>query len=115
MSSIPLTISSLNRQTIETITGNMLGDGGLFLSNIKRTGKNFNDFPISGNARYGMTMSVKNKNYLESLYNKTYFQFSSTGIKPYPNISLPQNKSKEIQQYQFYTRSLPLFTSLHNI
>jgi hypothetical protein len=62
-----------------------------------------------------MTMDVYYLNYLTHLFDKIYGQYSSTGIKGYPNIMLPQHKGKEIVQYHFSTRSHSLFTALHNL
>jgi formate hydrogenlyase subunit 3/multisubunit Na+/H+ antiporter MnhD subunit len=110
MASIPGIITSLPRATLETITGNLLGDGGIQYSNFKRDGK------VSGNARYGMTMAAAVFNYMNDLFNSTYAQFSTlTGLTPYPNIDLRQYEGQSVTQYHFDTRSLPLFTALHSI
>lgn len=60
-------------------------------------------------------MNTYSLNYLNDLYKKVYSQFSSSGLHPYPNIMLPKHSDKTITQYSFSTRSLPLFTELHNI
>lgn len=98
--------NTIPKSTLHTITGNMLGDGSI------RFNKNNN---LIGEAKYAMTMDVYSLNYLNHLFDKIYSQYSSTGIKGYPNIMLPQHKGKEIIQYHFSTRSHPLFTVLHNI
>lgn len=97
---------TIPKSTLHIITGNMLGDGSI------RINKNNN---LIGEAKYTMTMDVYSLNYLNHLFEKIYGQYSSTGIKGYPNIMLPQHKGKEIIQYHFTTRSNPLFTALHNI
>lgn len=107
MSSVPTVLLSLPRATLETMTGNMLGDGSVSYPNFARNGK------ASGNARFAMTMSAKAYHYLLSLANGVYSQFSSYVLKPYPNLSLPQHAGKVVTQYYFQTRSLPVFTALH--
>lgn len=62
-----------------------------------------------------MTLSIKGYNYLVDLYTSIYAKYSSKGLYPYPNISLPQHKDKTITQYSFTTRSNPLFTALHEV
>jgi hypothetical protein len=107
--SLSFILLSIPRTTLETITGNMLGDGSIGFSNASRDGQS------TGNARYAMTMSVKVFDYLSNLYNTTYAQYSNTGLKPYPNVILPQHVGKSVTQYGFYTQSLPIFTELHSI
>lgn len=102
MSSVPTVLLSLPRATLETMTGNMLGDGSVSYPNFARNGK------ASGNARF-----AKAYHYLLSLANGVYSQFSSYVLKPYPNLSLPQHAGKVVTQYYFQTRSLPVFTALH--
>ena len=107
--SMPALVAALPQNTLETITGNLLADGGISYSNLKRDGK------ITGNARYSMTMAATAHFYILQLFNNTYAQYSSTGLIPYPNITLPQHVGKEISQYRFNTRSLSLFSQLHSI
>lgn len=107
VTNVPIVLSSLSRKSLETMTGNMLGDGSVSYPNFARNGK------ASGNARFAMTMSVKAHDYLLSLANGVYSQFSDYVLKPYPNVSLPQHTGKVITQYYFQTRSLPVFTALH--
>lgn len=87
----------------------MLGDGSVGYPNFARNGK------ASGNARYSMTMSAAAQGYITSLYNNVYAQYSITGVKPYPNVTLPQHVGKQVTQYTFNTRSLPVFTALHTL
>lgn len=107
MSSVPAVLLSIPRATLETMTGNMLGDGYVGYPNHGRDGK------ASGNARFAMTMSAKAYGYLLSLANGIYGQFSTYVLKPYPNLLLPQHAGKTVTQYHFQTRSLPVFTALH--
>jgi LAGLIDADG DNA endonuclease family/Proton-conducting membrane transporter len=109
LSTLPMILSSIPKETLETMTGNMLGDGHMRYSNLARDGK------ASGNARYEMTMSILAYNYMLELFKNTYAQFSSSGLKPYPNILLPHHVGKLVTQYHFSTRQLPLFTILHSI
>ena len=75
--SIPAIISTLPRSTIETMTGNLLGDGGIHYPNLKRNGK------ATGNARFGMTMAAAVHNYISTLFNSVYAQYSTpTGLHP---------------------------------
>lgn len=88
----------------------MLGDGSIRYPNLRRDGK------AQGNARYEMSMSAKAYGYMQSLFESTFAQFSGPlGLRPYPNLSLPQNRGKEVTQYYFSTRMLPIFTALHSI
>lgn len=103
MTNVPVVLSMLSRKSLETMTGNMLGDGSVGYRNGK----------ASGNARFAMTMSVKAHDYLLYLANGVYSQFSDYVLNPYPNVSLPQHAGKVITQYYFQTRSLPVFTALH--
>lgn len=109
-SALPPILASMSRKDLETITGNMLGDGSIRFPNLRRDGE------ARGNARYEMTMSAKVYAYLQSLYDTTYAQFSGqTGLLPYPNVSLPQHLGKVVTQFYFCTRMLPIFTALHSI
>lgn len=94
---------TVSKQTLYTITGNMLGDGSINRGRGKGAGK------------YSMTMDAYSLNYLTHLYQKIYGQYSGTKIKGYPNLSLTQHKDKQITQYQFSTRTHLLFTALHDI
>ena len=62
-----------------------------------------------------MTMDTYSLNYLNHLYENVYKQFSSSGLYLYPNLKLPQHLGKTITQYSFYTRTHPLFSSLHEL
>jgi hypothetical protein len=63
VASIPAILLTVPRRTLETFTGNMLGDRSVRYSNFSR------DRKVSGNARYNMTMSVVGYEYLVTLYN----------------------------------------------
>jgi LAGLIDADG DNA endonuclease family/Proton-conducting membrane transporter/NADH-Ubiquinone oxidoreductase (complex I), chain 5 N-terminus len=106
---LPTTLLILPNETLETITGNMLGDGSIRCVYDKETKK------LRGNARYGMTMKAESYNYMLGLYDKIYKNYSTTGLIPYPNPQLMRHKNKKILQYTFQTKSLPLFTDLFNI
>ena len=58
---LPAALLTVSRSTLETFTGNMLGDGSIQYPNFSR------DKRITGNARYAMTMSSKVHDYLLSL------------------------------------------------
>jgi hypothetical protein len=105
---LPAIISDLPKETLHIITGNMLGDGSI-------TRKLSNKGKIIGNAKFGMTLDVYSLNYITHLYKKVYEQFSSSGLYPYPNVKLEKHLGKTVSQYSFTTKSLPLFTTLHNI
>lgn len=75
----------------------------------KRNGK------ASGNARYEMTMAAAVHYYISVLFNIVYGQYSASGLKPWPNLLLPQHADKMVSQYHFNTRSIPLFTALHSL
>ena len=107
--SLPAILLALPRKTLETMTGNMLGDGSIGYPNLGRDGE------PKGNARYGMTMSAKVKAYLQSLFDTIYAQYSNSGLHPYPNVNLPQHANKAVTQYMFNSRSLPIFTALHKL
>lgn len=100
--SVPAILLDLPRHELETFTGNMLGDGSIRKLNVPQA-----------NARYGMTMGVKSHVYLVHLYNTIYAKYSSSGIKAYPNPSLPQHTGKTPTQYHFETKVSPIFTALH--
>ncbi|MBW5719173.1 hypothetical protein GQQ29_26445 [Klebsiella pneumoniae] len=106
---MPTALLALPRHTLEVITGNMLGDGSVRYPNFSRDGR------ITGNARYSMTMSTKAYEYILQLFNSIYSQFSSSGLRPYPNVDLPQHAGKTVTQYHFDTRSLVLFSVLHSL
>lgn len=100
---------SIPKETLHIFTGNMLDDGAIQYKKVFKNGK------VTGNAKFGMTMDTYSLNYLNNLYQTVYGQFSSSGLRPYPNIKLPQHLGKSVTQYSFNTRSILLFTSLHNI
>jgi LAGLIDADG DNA endonuclease family len=102
---------SIPKETLEIITGNLLGDGSL-----RRPKPNTRiGLESEAKASFSMTLSVKGYNYMVYLYDKVYAQFSSSGIHAYPNISLPQHKDKIVTQYSFTTMRTPLFTALHDL
>jgi hypothetical protein len=106
---LPPILYTIPKETLHIITGNMLGDKSIQYNNISIKSK------PKGKAKYGMTMDTYSINYLNHLYENVYGQFSLSGIHPYPNTKLPQHSNKIVTQYNFNTRSLPLFTELHNI
>ena len=55
---LPPIIYTVPREHLETITGNMLGDGSIRPGSVTRDGV------VTGNARYGMTMMASSKDYL---------------------------------------------------
>jgi hypothetical protein len=55
---LPPIIYTVPRKHLETITGNMLGDGSIRPGSVTRDGV------VTGNARYGMTMMASSKDYL---------------------------------------------------
>ena len=71
-------IQSISTLALQTITGNMLGDGHISLSKNNKTG-----------GKYSMTMDVYSLNYLNHLDQMVYSQFTDTKIYAYPNILLP--------------------------
>ena len=73
--SIPITISELPRPVLDTITGNILGDGGIFYPNLKRYGK------PTGNARYRISLGAQAKYYMDHLINSTYGPYMKAGPK----------------------------------
>jgi hypothetical protein len=76
-SAIPAIVKGLPRATLETMTGNILGDGGIFYSNISRDGK------ASGNPRYEMTMAAAVYNYINTLFHTVYAEYSTdSGLYP---------------------------------
>uniref|UniRef100_UPI0023F0CA30 LAGLIDADG homing endonuclease n=1 Tax=Cyathus striatus TaxID=68777 RepID=UPI0023F0CA30 len=97
-------IKSTPRTTLQAITRNLLGDGSIALS--KR---------IKGQGLYAMTMDVYSLNYLNHLRENIYSQFTETKIYPYPNILLSHHKGKKVTQYQFKTKTHPLYTALHRL
>ena len=62
-----------------------------------------------------MTMDVYSLNYLNHLDENIYSKFTETKLYPYLNVLLPHHKDKEVTQYQFKTKTHPLYTELHSI
>jgi hypothetical protein len=106
---LPPLLTTIPKDTLHIITGNMLGDGSIQYKKVLSNGK------VIGNAKYGMTIDTYSLNYLNHLYETVYKSFSSSGLHPYPNILLPQHSNKAITQYSFNTRSLPIYSTLHSI
>ena len=102
LSILPI-ISSIPKSTLQTITGNMLGDGSI-------SRKNYNSAGI-----FAMTMDAYSINYLEYLNKHIYSNFTTINIYPYPNVLLPQHKGKKITQYKMQSKTHPLFTALHDL
>jgi hypothetical protein len=103
LSILPI-INSISTPMLQTITGNMLGDGSITLS------KKF-----KGSGKFCMTMDVYSLNYLHHLNQDIYSQITDTKFYPYPNILLPHHKGKVVTQYHFKTKTHPLFTALHSL
>ena len=76
-------INSILTITLETITGNIWGDGSISLSKFNK-----------GEGKYSMTMEVYSLNSLQHLNENIYSQFTNTKFYAYPNILLPQHKDK---------------------
>lgn len=57
-------------------------------------------------------MDTYSLNYLNHLYNTIYEKFSSSGLKSYPNINLPQHLGKTVTQYCFTTKTVKSFIFL---
>ena len=76
-------IHSIPKSTLNTITGNMLGDGSLSLSKFNR-----------GEGKYSMTMDVYSLNSLNYINQTIYSQFTDKKFYAYPNTLLPQHKDK---------------------
>ena len=104
---------SLPKETLHTITGCMLGDGHIRYPNLAQDGV------AKGNARYEMTLSTKGKYYLWDLSRNWLGNLTNikelNDLTPYPNITLPKHIGKEITQYKFHSRRLPVFTALHSL
>ena len=110
---LPILLRELSRKHLEIISANILADGYLGFSNIKRIREN--NGIVNGNAQYKMTMSRASKDYLEWLYINVYKIFCGTGLYPYPNPLLPQHVGKDITQWSFGTLFHPLFTTMHRL
>lgn len=93
----------------------MLGDGSISHRNRSRDKKRGKIGPSTGNCRFAMTMDVYSINYLLSLFNEIFYQFSTSSLAPFPNINLPQHEGKSIKQYSLTRQSLSLFTRLQSI
>jgi len=102
LSILPI-INSIPKSTLQTITGNMLGDGFISRKNLNSAGK------------YAMTMDAYSINYLQFLNENIYSKITNIKIYAYPNVLLPQHKGKEITQYQMQSKTHPLFTALYNL
>ena len=97
-------IQSIPVSVLQTITGNMLGDGHISISKGDK-----------GAGKYSMTMGVHHLDYLNHLDLNVYSQLTDTKIYAYPNILLPQHKGKEVTHYHLRTKTHPLFTALHQL
>jgi LAGLIDADG DNA endonuclease family len=82
----------------------MLGEGSLSISKFYR-----------GEGKYSMTMDVYSLNYLNSLNQTIYSQFTDKIFYAYPNSLLPQHKDTEITHYHLRTNTHPIFTALHSL
>ncbi len=104
-------LSTIPRETLEIIIGNLLGDGCLIRKSIALDRIN----QSKAQAYFAMTMSAKSYNYMLHLYSKVYAQFNPSKIYAYPNIDLPQHKDKVVTQYLFSTQRTELFTNIHSL
>lgn len=110
MSALPPAISKIPTNHLHTMTSSLLGDGSIRYPNFKRDGKK------GGNTQYGMTMYTKAHDYMKYLFDTVFADYSTnTGLKPYPNLNLPQHEGKKVTQYHFNSKSLPIFTELHSL
>lgn len=106
LSLAPILIS-VPKFVIGSVTGCMLGDGGLQSRSKTKYGT------TKSNARYGITMKESSLSYMKLLQETVFHQFKPSLLHPYPNVLLPQHHGKTVQQYSFNTASLPFFTELH--
>jgi hypothetical protein len=107
---LPVILTTLPPKVLETITGNMLGDGSIGYNNMSRN----NNVP-KGNCRYRMTIMASAVDYMQCLFDKIYAPFSNVALHPYPNPAKAGNENVPVTQYNFSTKSLPLFTTLHSL
>lgn len=114
-SRLPGLVARLPKEKLERITGCMLGDGNISHNNRTRDRKKGKVGPSTGNARYGMTMDTYSFNYLSCLVSTVFRDLCTGTLIPYPNSNLPQHQGKEIKQYNFVTKTLPIFTRLHSM
>lgn len=104
---IPLTEKELSKwkipsKVIEIIIGELLGDG-----HIRKSRGN-----IRGEARLEFTFSVKNLQYVKYLkYEALNFVCTDSEPTPWPSS---RHGNLEPTQYWFSTKSLPIFSELHN-
>ena len=102
---MPTILSTIPKDILHTITGNMLGDGHI------RSGSTTINGERKGNARYGMTVKAINKAYLEHLYFDIYKVFGAGSFSPYPKLG----SGLPVAQYHFDTLSSPILTILHEL
>lgn len=103
-----LLVSTINFKDLQVITGNILGDGNISYFNITR-----NKGIPKGNCRYAITVKKDRYEYINWLYKDIYGKYSISNVKPYSRVL--DSSDKVIVQYRFSTKSLPVFTELHNI
>lgn len=84
MSSLPLIFKEVDRKVLETMTGNILGDGSL------RSG--YSDGRFNPKARYSLTIKASSYDYIMYLKNNIYSPFHCSHLGPYPNPDLPHHK-----------------------
>lgn len=95
---------TVEKKALGIITGCMLGDGHIQLGYNKAV-----------NSRYIITIKSSSIGYIEFLCREVFHFSQPSRLIPYPNVLLPHHEGKMVEQYYFYTRSIPFFTSLHQI
>lgn len=98
---------SVKSEILEAITGNILGDGSIRGS--------YNDGRAIKNARYSISIKASSEPNIKYLVNGPYKDFNPSKLRPYPNITLAQNKEKQVLQYSFDTKTSEFFGVLHSL
>lgn len=104
-STLPAILLTVDREKLEVMTGNILGDGSI------RSPKK--DGTVAPRARYCITMKAAYEPYIRFLRDNTYRSFGASELKPYPNLSLAQHEHKQVLHYTFYTRTSAFFGASH--
>ena len=105
--SVPSILCTLDKKILETVTGNILGDGSL------RSG--YSDGRFNPKARYAMSIKASSYDYMLHLKNDVYHSFHCSNLRPYPNVNLPHHQNKIVQHYNFDTRISVTLGTLHAI
>lgn len=105
---LPLLLSTIPKETLNVVTGNLLGDGSL---RKPYKGKYDKNKVVKGNSLFEMNKGPAAYAQVLELFNQYYKPFCGVGFRE--NTYFSGSLQQVFTQYHIFTRALPVFTALY--